>query len=56
MTVTHPIINDSRRVLWVVTVSEKTLGLALEMHRFRLAGFAEKARWCLRATRPAQQL
>ena len=27
MTATHPIINDSRRVLWVVTVSEKALGL-----------------------------
>ena len=47
MTLTYPIINRSRRILWLVTGSEKVgmLALPLAIRRFRPGGFGATKRW-----------
>ena len=49
MTLTYPMLNRARRVLWVVTGSEKCkccVACSMAMSRFRRAGFAANEAWC----------
>ena len=51
MTLTYPMLNRSRRILWLVTGSDKVEALARlrdETCRFRRAGFSGSKRWCSR--------
>ena len=54
MTLTYPMLNRARRVLWVVTGSEKVdmlVACATATCRFRPDGFAANRPWCWRTAR-----